>query len=313
MLKRLFIITALMVINVAVMCAQWDVQFSDYTTLRSFYNPAVAGTDGMLDIAATYSIQMAGYDDAPRTMYLGATLPVYFLGPRHGAGVALYNDELGIFKTQRIDVQYAFNMKLGKKGRLSVGVQGSTLTQTVDASDIKLDDPNDQAFPQGSTEGSGFDLAVGAYYRHPKFWAGVAVQHLTAPEIELGETNLLSLSQSYNLMGGCNIKLKNSLLSLQPSFLVQTDLQAWREDVQCKVTYEYDQKKFFVGIGYSPDISVTALIGGNFRGVQLGYSYQMYTSGIGIQYGSHELTLSYQTDLDLFKKGRNHHKSTRFL
>ena len=78
-------------LNVGVMCAQWDVQFSDYTALKSLYNPAVSGTDGLFNAAASYSIQMAGYDDAPRTMYIGADIPVYFFGPRHGAGVSILN------------------------------------------------------------------------------------------------------------------------------------------------------------------------------------------------------------------------------
>ena len=61
------------------------------------------------------------------------------------------------------------------------------------------------------------------------------------------------------------------------------------------------------------NVSVTFLVGGMFHGVNLGYSYQMYTSGVGLVHGSHEVVLSYQTDLDLFKKGRNKHQSVRWL
>ena len=95
--------------------------------------------------------------------------------------------------------------------------------------------------------------------------------------------------------------------------MVQTDLQSWREDIQCKATYEFEGRKFYAGVGYSPNTSVTALIGGYFHGIQLGYSYQMYTSGVGYTNGAHEIVLNYQTDLDLFKKGRNMHKSVSFL
>ena len=35
--------------------AQNEAQFSDYTRLKSFYNPAVSGTDGMLNVAAAYA------------------------------------------------------------------------------------------------------------------------------------------------------------------------------------------------------------------------------------------------------------------
>ena len=55
------------------------------------------------------------------------------------------------------------------------------------------------------------------------------------------------------------------------------------------------------------------LLGTTFHGIQIGYSYEMYTGGIGALYGTHELVLGYQTDLNLFKKGKNMHKSVRIV
>ena len=69
----------------------------------------------------------------------------------------------------------------------------------------------------------------------------------------------------------------------------------------------------YAGLGYSPTNSVTLYLGGNFHGVTLGYSYEMYTGAIAIGNGSHELFVGYQTDLNLFKKGRNRHQSVRIL
>ncbi len=288
-------------------------QFSDFTALKSYYNPAVSGTEGILNVQAAYSMQMVGYDDAPATMYVGADLPIYFLSPRHGAGVSFLNDEIGIFKTTKISLQYAYNAKIGKKGRLAIGFLGGLLSETIDPSGLELEDNSDPAFPSSQMDGNTVDLGAGLYYYHPKMWLGISGQHLLAPTIEIGETNEMELSRMFYLMGGCNIKLKNSLLTLQPSFLVQSDLDTWREDVQCKMLYEYDGKKFYGGLGYSPNTSVTFLVGGYFHGIKLGYNYQMYTSGVGYINGSHELVLGYQADLDLFKKGRNRHKSVRWL
>lgn len=313
MSRRIFVIVALMSLVAIKTMAQWDAQFSDYTALKSFYNPAVSGTDGKLNVSAAYSLQMVGYDNAPATMYAGADMPIYFLSPRHGAGVSFYNDDIGIFKTQKINLQYAYNVQLSKRTRVAIGVQGSMLKETIDPSNIKLEDGADPAFPSSQVDGNAFDLGAGIYVYNPKYWAGISAQHLMAPTIEMGQTYEISIDRVYYLMAGGNIKLKNTLLTLQPSFLVQTDLQTWREDVQCKLAYEYDGKKFYGGLGYSPNTSFAFLLGGDFHGITLGYSYQMYTSGIGMQNGSHELVLGYQTELDLFKKGRNRHKSVRFL
>lgn len=94
---RLWTILAVFILCTGTMKAQWDVQFSDYTTLKSFYNPGVAGTDGLLNVAATYSLQMVGYKGAPATMFVAADCPIYFLTPRHGAGLSFMNDKIGMF------------------------------------------------------------------------------------------------------------------------------------------------------------------------------------------------------------------------
>lgn len=312
--KKILIIIAVLSAFMQRVHAQWDVQFTDFTTLRAYYNPAVSGTDGLLDVSIAYSMQMMGYDGAPKTMYAGAHMPIYFFGPRHGAGVSLFSDEIGIFKTSKLGVQYAFNMKLGEKGRFAVGLQGAMMNETIDPGNIILEDSkNDPAFPTSTTEGKTLDLAAGLYYYSPKIWAGLSAIHLTAPTINMGDKYQIDVSRTYYFMGGGNIKLKNTLLSLQPAVMVQTDFQSWREDIQCKAFYEYDARTFFAGLGYSPGTSVTVMLGGNFHGVQLGYSYQMYTQGVGADHGTHEIVLNYKTDLDLFKKGKNLHKSARFL
>ena len=306
-------ILAALILSAASVKAQWDVQFSDYTTLKSFYNPAVSGTDGLLNVAGTFSAQMVGYKGAPTTVFVAADAPLYFLTPRHGAGLSFMTDKIGMFSTTKIGLQYAFNFKLGKKTRLAIGFQGAMLSESINPSDVELIDDNDPAFPSSTVSGNRFDMGAGLYFYHPKYFIGVSSQHLLAPTITMGEKNEVSIPRAYYLMGGCNIKIKNTLFSLAPSFLVQTDMQSWREDIQCKFCMDYDGKVLYAGFGYSPSISTTFLIGGSFHGIRLGYSYQMYTSGVGAKNGAHEVVVNYQVDLDLFKKGRNAHKSVRWL
>lgn len=313
MTRRLLTILLLLIAFVGGVKAQWDVQFSDYTALKSFYNPAVSGTEGKLNINAAYSMQFLGYENAPSTMYVGGDLPIYFLSPRHGAGVSLMSDQIGMFTTMKLAINYAFNMKIGQRGRLAIGFQGGLMRESVDPSDIKLEQDNDPAFPTSKVDGQHVDFAAGIYYYHPKVWAGVSTLHALAPTLVMSEKYEVSVPRSYYFMAGCNIKLKNTFITLHPSCMVMTDLQSIREDVQCKVAYEYENRKMYVGVGYSPKNSATFMVGGNFHGISLGYSYQMFTSGVNMINGTHELVLGYQTDLDLFKKGRNLHKSVRWL
>ncbi len=313
MRKRIIIIVALFASVVEMAKAQMDVQFADYTSLKSYYNPAVSGTEGKLNVAGAYSMQMAGYDGAPATMFLSADMPIYFLSPRHGGGISFLTDMVGMFNTSKISLQYAFNMKLGLKSRIAIGANIGMISEKMDGSKLELEDTTDPAFPTSSVSGNSLDFNFGVYYTMPRFWAGLSVMHASQPTITASEKYELEFARSYFFMAGGNISLKNSFLKLEPSCMVMSNFQTWREDVQCKVIYEYDGRKLYGGLGYSPGVSTTFMVGGDFHGATVGYSYQMFTSGIGMVNGSHELVVGYLTELDLFKKGRNKHKSVRWL
>ena len=107
--------------------------------------------------------------------------------------------------------------------------------------------------------------------------------------------------------------MPNPLLKVAASALVQSDLVAYRADVTGRVIYTYDDNMMYAGVGYSPTNSATLLVGGKFKGVVIGYSFEMYTNGISIKNGSHELFVGYQTDIELGKRGKNRHQTTRTL
>ena len=142
---------------------------------------------------------------------------------------------------------------------------------------------------------------------------GISALHLNSPTVELGEKNELAVSSSYYLTGGYNIQLKIPFLSIQTSVLGRTDGVAYRADVSGRLLYTHEKRVMYAGLSYSPTNSVTIQIGGDIRGVRVGYSYEVYTSAMSIGNGSHELFVGYQTELNLYKKGRNLHKSVRFL
>ena len=196
---------------------------------------------------------------------------------------------------------------------MAVGVNMGSLEQKFDGSKVEAEESTDAAFPSSEVDGAGFDLTAGVHYTHRLFYAGLAMMHVTAPTIELGETHEIKIEPTYYFSGGCNIQLKYPLLSIQPSMQVMTDLQAWRADVTVRGTYTYDEKRYYAGLTYSPMTSVAILLGGEINSVSFGYAYELFTSGVGAIHGSHDLYVGYVMDLDLFKKGRNKHKSIRIL
>ena len=303
-----------MLLSLAVLTvsAQYDVSFSHYWAMEPSFNPAAVGKESKLNVAGAYAIQLAGFENNPKTMYIAADMPFYFINSYHGVGLQILNDAIGLFSHKRIGLQYAYQPRLWG-GTLSVGRQASMLSENFDGSKLEIEDDRDPLFVKSDINGTALDLSAGVYYLHRNWYAGVSVLHLNAPTVELGEKNELNVSSTYYLTGGYNIRMKNPFLTIHTSFLGRTDGVAWRADVTGRLKYTHEKRVMYAGLTYSPTNSVTVLIGGNVHGIHMGYSYEIYTTAIQIGNGSHELFVGYQTDLNLFKKGRNLHKSVRIL
>ena len=276
------------------------------------FNPAAVGKESKLNVTGAYAMTLTGFEHAPRTMYVGADMPFYLLRNYHGAGIQLMNDQIGLFSHQRLVLQYAYKRRL-LGGTISVGLQFGMLSEKFKGSELDLENGDDPAFTRSDATGVGIDLSAGLYYTHRNWYAGVSVLHATSPSIEVGDRSIIEVPRMYYLTGGYNIKLRNPFLTIRPSVLVRYEGTVYRADVTARVKYEHDKKMLYAGVAYSPTNSVTALIGGNFHGVSLGYSYEVYTSKLKFGNGSHELFVGYQTELDLHKKGRNRHQSVRIL
>ena len=311
-MKRLLTISFLLATAALTVHAQYDPSYSHYFDMEPSFNPAAAGKQPKLNVSAAYAMDMTGFKRNPQTVFLSADLPFYALKAYHGAGLVLQNDKLGLFTHQKLVVQYSLKMKL-LGGQLGIGVQAGILSEDFDGSKLDVEDSSDPAFTSSSVTGNGLDLGAGLYYTHRQWYAGLSVQHATAPTIDLGETNELKIDRTYYLTGGYNIKFRNPFLTMKTSALVRTDITAYRADVTARLFYTNDRKVMYGGVGYSPTNSVTVLVGGMFHGFMLGYSYEIYTSAIDPSNGSHELYIGYQHDLNLVKKGKNKHKSVRIL
>lgn len=312
MVFRRCTIVCILSLTALVVRAQYDVSFSHYWAMEPSFNPAAVGKESKLNVVGAYAMQLAGFENNPKTMYAAADMPFYALGSYHGVGIQFMNDAIGLFTHKRFALQYAYQPRLWG-GKLSVGLLAAMLSETFDGSKLDVITTGDKALPTSSVNGSALDLGVGVYYSHRNWYAGVSAQHLNAPVVELGEKNEIAVSTTYYLTGGYNIRLKNPFLTIHTSVLGRTDGVAYRADVSGRLMYTHEKRVMYAGLSYSPTNSITVQIGGNVRGVRLGYSYEIYTSAISIGNGSHELYVGYQTELNLFKKGRNLHKSVRIL
>ena len=291
--------------------AQQDVSFAHYWALESSFNPAAIGKTSLINVTGAYAMSMAGFENNPKTMYVAGDMPFYFMNGYHGVGLQLMSDDIGLFKHQHLTAQYAYKLSL-LGGTLSIGLQASMLSEKFKGSELDLRE-DVPALEKTDVTGTALDLAAGLYFQHRNWYAGLSVQHAMEPSVDLGEKAIIDVARTYYFTGGYNIRLHNPFFTIHPSVLARTDGVGYRVDVTARVKYSYEKRLLYAGVAYSPTNSVTALIGGNFHGISIGYSYEAYTSALSFKHGSHELFVGYQTELDLIKKGRNKHQSVRIL
>lgn len=310
-LRKIYIFVVISCLSVGAH-AQYDAEFSHYFDLEPLYNAAAAGKESKLNITGAYNLGLAGFKRNPRTMLFAADMPFRFIGATHGVGAVFMNDQIGLFSHQRLQIEYAYKHAMFG-GELSIGVNAGLITEAFDGTKVDVEDSSDPAFSSSDVNGNGVDLGIGLYYTHRQWYAGLSASHLNSPLVKLGDTNELQIDPTYYFTAGYNIKLRNPFLTIKTSGLLKTDAVAWRGDVTARLCYTHEKRVMYIGAGCSPTNSVTFLIGGQVHGISVGYSYEMYTSGISLQNGSHELFVGYQMDLNLLKKGKNKHQSVRIL
>lgn len=302
----------MLILTAVTATAQYDMSLSHYFAMEPAFNPGAVGKAAKLNVTGSYALDFAGFEHNPRTMYIAGDMPLYFLKHYHGTGIQVISDKLGLFDHQRFAVQYAFKTRLFG-GMLSAGVQAGMVSEKFSGSKADTEEGNDPAIPTTDVDGSGLDLGLGLYYTHGPWYAGVSVQHINAPQVDLGETYELKIDRTYYFTGGYNIRLRNPFITIKPSVLLRTDGSAYRADLSTRVVYTHEKRVLYGGLTYSPTNSVTFLVGGSFHGVILGYSYELYTAALNPGNSSHGLFVGYQRDVNLIKKGRNKHKSVRIL
>ena len=299
--------------------AQDDVAFTNFWQFQSFYNPAAAGRSSMLDINGAYRMEMLGFEDAGQTMLIQGDLPMFFVpkAERHGMGAGFMNDKIGFFSTKRMWVQYAYHHPFGKKNILSIGVKLALLANSFNGTDVELGEgSSDELVPTSDVNGTAFDMDLGLRYERKNVWyAGVSVMHLMSPTVSLGEEKEFQVKSAPTIYvsGGHRLKFRQPEFSLRTAAMFRTDMQTWRADISGRLCYDGEKGKMYAGLNYSPMVSVALLLGFTFHDVNIGYSYEMYTGGIAVQNGTHEIHIGYQMELNLTKKGKNKHQSVRWL
>lgn len=157
--------------------AQQDAQYTQFMYNKLPQNAGYTGSREVLSIRALYRDQWSGGKNggiagAPKTTSFSIHSP---LKNEHFAlGFWFVNDRLGIEHKNEFDVTYAYRVNLGKKVKLSLGLNAGLLWYKLNATSALLTDPNDPAFAQNVSRVLP-DVGAGLYIYHPNFYFGASV------------------------------------------------------------------------------------------------------------------------------------------
>ncbi|MCB0395607.1 MAG: type IX secretion system membrane protein PorP/SprF [Flavobacteriales bacterium] len=275
--------------------AQQDAQFSQNMFNRLAINAGYAGSRGAICGTLLYRTQWVGFDGAPETTLLSVDMPVKVL--YGGAGITVFQDQLGAEKNFSATLDYAYRRTLGA-GNVGIGIELGLFNKNLRglASNGVKDglvpiDPNDPSIPANSESDMTVDFGFGIYYNTNDLYFGVSTSHIPETDVKLQKIDI-SLARHYYVMAGYNYQLPNPSLVLKPSVFIKSDAATTALDVNALLEWN---STVWAGGSFRPGDAAVALVGVQIiKDLKFGYAYDFTLSDIkGYSSGTHELMLNY--------------------
>lgn len=330
-MKRFFKVILLSCITTLAMGQ--DPQFTQFYAAPLYHNPAFTGSGYAPRLIFNYRNQWPS---------LGANFVTTVVSVDHfidkansGVGIMMVDDAQGPrISNREIGLLYSYQMALGGKNSLRMGLQGSYSKRGFDPSGLIFGDQLTNSGVSGSSNDpilsellnyvDFLDVGTGFLFYNPKLFLGVSAYHLTEPSNSFAESSSIStvsgcengdcLPRKIMVNGGFNINLSHLLtaagnadreFTVTPTFLYKKQGQFSQFDVSMYATYT----PLTLGLSYRGiplrkvfnkfpnQDAVAALVGFRMDNFSIGYSYDLTISGLGAgSGGSHEISFSYQLD-----------------
>ncbi len=287
--------------------AQQDPQFTQYMFNAFYYNPAVAGTEGVTKFTGLWRMQWVGYaptygdGGAPVTQMISGQPALPLL--KGGVGAYFVSDRLGPLTNTQIQASYAYHIDI-KDAKLSFGLRAGMFSEQVDFGLYRATDPSDPLLAGKSGKESQMrpDLGAGINYRKEKYYVGVAISHLTQPTYDFGLSQKNQLKSHLYLNAGYYYDL-NFDVKLQFVTLIETDLSKTSFDLG---GLAYFRDVMWGGLSFRQSEAVILILGYSLlkdKSLKLGYSLDyIIKDQQAKQPTSHEIMVSYSLPVEMSGK-----------
>lgn len=295
--------------------AQQDPLTSHYMFSHHFFNPAVAGSSGLVCATAVSRQQWAGLEGAPSTTTFTVSSPVKLAGNLAGLGLTARSDKAGFDNDISLAASMSYFISAGT-GAIGIGLSAGMFNKTLDpkwvipSGDKWIPPAGDPLIPESKESFVAFDAGLGVFYFTDKYYAGLSVTHINQPVIKFSKGSPY-LTRHYYLTGGYNLILPNPAFEMKPSLLLVSDGRVAQLTVNSLITYN---KKAWAGVSYRAGDAVAFMAGVElYNGIRLGYAFDFSLSDMRKNTtGSHEFMVNYCFEIGLGRSPMRY-KSVRFL
>ena len=277
-----------------------QVQLTQYFQDGTLYNPAFAGSQEAVCASMFGRKQWMGFEDvygnkvAPQSFVFNLHAPLYDV--HSGIGLNVVYDRAGFETNLGAKINYNYRHYFDDESKsLAIGVGGSILNKSIDFSKLVPEEPGDPLLNYKQEE-SGIipDVDFGIHYQQrDKLYLGLSATNLLESSAEIGNVrygqkrNLYATAGYYITL----METRNNLLTLIPSFQVESNLANAQVDVNARVEYNH---RFWAGVSWRYQDAIALMAGINVKGFRIGASYD-YTTGklAEVSNGSAEIFVGY--------------------
>ena len=307
-MKRLIILTAVLILGFEYSNAQQLPQFTQYMYNTIAVNPAYAGSRDALSIVGLNRNQWAGFDGGPQTTTLSIHSPLR--NEKIGLGLSLINDKTGYESLTYIYTDFSYTIQANEDVDVSFGLKAGVTTYKL-ASELYngVFTGNDQYFNE-RLDRLNPNIGAGILFHADKWYAGLSMPKLINHYLNDDSDYKALETVHYYMIAGYVFDLSESV-KFKPSTMVKYTKGA---PVSTDLTANFlFNEKFWLGGSYRingeqgafgalADFQVTD----QFR---VGYTYEIPTGEIRpYTSGSHEILLMYE-----FRFLKKKQKSPRYF
>ncbi len=314
------------VLILSAMLAGWgvtqaqDPQFSQFYANPLFLNPALAGSIECGRVILNYRNQWPALSNA--YVSYNASYDQYIPGIRSGIGVFAMSDRQGDGALVRNSIAafYSYKLKVSEAVLISFGVQGTYIQARLDQDKLIYGDQIDPTTgeiykdtdePPVTNDNIGvvdFSAGVAMTY-YDQWFLGVAVHHLTEPNMSFYNDPNNKLPMKFTVHGGVTINASQGMIGNddEDDFVISPQILYMQQEKfnQLNFGLYLSKKPLVVGAWFRHNFSnpdaIVALIGLRFNNIRIGYSYDITVSQVGgSSGGAHEVSFAW--DFCIYKQ-----------